>query len=159
MIQDKNLYLETFGVTEEVLRRLVAEGIARGGDYADLYFENTTYSSLLLRDGDVSSGGSHIDYGVGIRVLSGEKTGYAYSESTDWKDMLQAARAASAIAGGSVSGRGSRGAMLRKARSRRNQSAAGVSGEGIRVTKSGSANSGSMPCPRSFSASCRPVYP
>ena len=102
MINDKNYYLDTFGVTEEVLRRLVAEGIARGGDYSDLYFQNATTGVLSLRDGEVTSGGSHIDYGVGIRVLKGEKTGYAYAESTAWKDMLNAARAASAIAGGSA---------------------------------------------------------
>ena len=101
MIKEKQQYLSLFGVTEEVLRRLVAEGIARGGDYSDLFFENSTMGNLLLRDGEVTSGGNHIDYGVGIRVLSGDKTGYAYAESTAWGDMLAAARAAAAIAGGS----------------------------------------------------------
>ena len=48
-------------------------------------------------DGEVSSSGLNIDYGVGIRVLCGEKTGYAYSESTEWADMESAAKAASAI--------------------------------------------------------------
>ena len=100
MIKEKQQYLSLFGVTEEVLRRLVAEGIARGGDYSDLFFENSTMGNLLLRDGEVTSGGNHIDYGVGIRVLSGDKTGYAYAESTAWGDMLAAARAAAAIAGG-----------------------------------------------------------
>ncbi len=100
MILDKNTYLDLFGVTEEVLRRLVAEGIARGGDYADLFFENSTVGILSLRDGEVTSGGQHIDYGVGVRVLCGDRTGYAYSESTAPADMLSAARAASSIAGG-----------------------------------------------------------
>lgn len=52
----------------------------------------------MLRDGEVSSGGYTNDYGCGIRVLEGEKTGYAYSESTDMRSLLEAARAASAIA-------------------------------------------------------------
>ena len=55
---------------------------------------------LVLRDGAVTSGGSHIDYGVGIRALEGDATGYAYSESTALPEMLGSARAASAIASG-----------------------------------------------------------
>ncbi len=61
-------------------------------------------SSLMLRDGEVSSGGYTVDYGCGVRVLHGEKTGYAYSESTDMPSLLAAARAASAIAAGSGNG-------------------------------------------------------
>ena len=97
---DRRYYLDTFKVTEEQMGRLVAEALAQGGDYADLYFEYTTYNDLLLRDGEVSSGGFHIDFGVGIRVLKGERTGYAYSENTGMTDMLAAARAAAMIAGG-----------------------------------------------------------
>ena len=103
MIRTKTSYLDLFGVTMEILERLVAEGISRGGDYTDLFFENTSYLSLLLRDGEVTSGGRHVDYGVGIRVLKGDKTGYAYSETTELPDMLSAARAASAIAEGPAS--------------------------------------------------------
>lgn len=97
MINDSNYYLNTFNVTEKDLCALVAEGLKGGGSYCDLYFENTSYRDILLRDSEVSSGGFHVDYGVGIRVLSGEKTGYAYSESTDYPSMLSAARAAAAI--------------------------------------------------------------
>ncbi len=98
MINDKQLYLDLFSVSENELQLLVDESRKSGGDYADLYFENTTCSDLLLRDGEVSSGGFNIDYGVGIRVLKGEKTGYAYSESTERNSMLAAARAAALIA-------------------------------------------------------------
>ena len=103
MINDKSFYLDLFSVTEENLLSLVEESLRNGGDYADLYFENTTCSDLLLMDGEVSSGGFNIDYGVGIRVLKGEKTGYAYSESTDRASMLSAARAAALIADSNAS--------------------------------------------------------
>ncbi|MBQ8022491.1 MAG: TldD/PmbA family protein, partial [Bacteroidales bacterium] len=83
MIKTKQEYLDIFRTTEQTLENLVGTALAGGGDYADLFFENTTYSDLMLRDGQVSSGGFHVDFGVGIRVLKGEKTGYAYSESTD----------------------------------------------------------------------------
>ncbi len=98
-------YLNIFKVTQENLRTLAQTALGYGGDYADLYFENTTYFNLLLKDGVVSSGGFHTDFGVGIRVLKGEKTGYAYSESTDMADMLKAAKAAGVIASGISGGR------------------------------------------------------
>ena len=96
----RQYYFDTFKVSEEDLRKVTAAALSRGGDYSDLYFEYTTYFNLLLKDGVVSSGGFHTDYGVGIRVLKGDKTGYAYSENTDIHDMVKAAYAASAIACG-----------------------------------------------------------
>jgi TldD protein len=97
MIGSKAYYLDLFRVDQPLLDALVQEGLRSGGSYCDLYFENTTYGSLLLRDGAVTSGGSHQDFGVGVRVLSGEKTGYAYSESTARADMMACARAAAQI--------------------------------------------------------------
>ena len=103
-MNEKTSYLNIFKVTEPQLQSLTATALAHGGDYCDLYFEHTTFFNLLLKDGAVSSGGFHTDFGVGIRVLKGEKTGYAYSENTEMEDMLNAARAASAIATGSTAG-------------------------------------------------------
>ena len=100
MIYAKDYYLDIFSVTENTLQDIAAQGIRDGGDFCDLFFESTTYNDLLLRDGEVSSGGFHVDYGVGIRVLKGEKTGYAYSESTDTASMRAAAKAAAGISGG-----------------------------------------------------------
>ena len=96
---------ETFAVSKGDLERITTEALRRGGNYCDLFFESTFFSTLLLRDGEVSSGGHHEDYGCGIRVLSGEKTGYAYSESTEMDQLLQAARAAAEIADGNASER------------------------------------------------------
>ena len=98
-------YLDTFEVAIPQLEKLTATALAHGGDYADLYFEYTTFFNLLLKDGVVAAGGFHTDFGVGIRVLKGEKTGYAYSENTAMSDMMKAAEAASAIALGADSSR------------------------------------------------------
>ena len=90
--------IDRFAVTEAQLRALVAEGLKDGGDWCDLYFEDTVYNDFLLRDSEVNSAGYHVDYGCGIRVLKGEKTGYAYSESTAFPELLRAARTAASIA-------------------------------------------------------------
>lgn len=95
---------DRFGLTENQLKSLVSEGLKQGGNWCDLYFEDTSYNDLLLRDGEVNAGGFHVDYGCGIRVLKGEKTGYAYSESTDFSSLLSAARAAAGIADGQGKG-------------------------------------------------------
>ena len=82
-MNNRQYYLNTFKTTQEQLDKVVAAALSRGGDFCDFYFEYTTFFNLLLKDGIVSSGGFHTDYGVGIRVLKGEKTGYAYSENTE----------------------------------------------------------------------------
>ncbi len=98
MFKNESYYLDLFQVTSKTLDDLVGAGIQGGGSYCDLFFENTTYHDLLLRDGIVSSGGFHIDFGVGIRVLKGDRTGYAYSESMDTRSMTDAVKAAALIA-------------------------------------------------------------
>ena len=90
--------LNLFGVTENDLKKVIAAALEKGGDYADLFFENTFSNSLTLRDGSVNRTSADIDYGAGIRVLSGERTGYAYTENVSTDEMLKAARTAATIA-------------------------------------------------------------
>ena len=104
-MNNRQYFQNIFEVTEEQMREITRTALSRGGDYSDLYFEHTTFFNLLLKDSEVSSGGFHTDFGVGIRVLDGERTGYAYSENTSMEDMLTAAKAASAIASGETSSR------------------------------------------------------
>ena len=90
MFNPESYYLDLFQVTPGTLEELTGLGIREGGSYCDLFFEDTSYTELMLRDGEVSAGGSHIDYGCGIRVLCGEKTGYAYAERTDMPSLIAA---------------------------------------------------------------------
>lgn len=98
MMPDIQQYTDMFKVSRASLDNVISKAMAMGADYADLYFENTIFRDLTLRDGIVSSGGIHIDYGVGIRALNGEKCGYSYCETTDLPDMLRAAAVAGSIA-------------------------------------------------------------
>ena len=93
-----NKYMSFFGVTEENLRELISTALSKGGEYADLFFEHSVINEVTLRDGEVNAAGTHIDYGVGIRVVKGEKTGYAYSEITTMPLMKKAALTAAQIA-------------------------------------------------------------
>jgi len=88
-----------FPTCEEDIAKVLGTALSRGGDFADLYFEHTVTHTLVLMDGQVNSAYSNIDYGVGVRVVRGERTGYAYSEKTTLEDMLRAARFAAEING------------------------------------------------------------
>lgn len=87
-----------FGVSENDLRKVLAVALEKGGDYADLFFEHTFNNSVSLQDGAVNQAGSNIDFGMGVRVLKGDQTGYAFVENVTMEDMLNAARTAARIA-------------------------------------------------------------
>lgn len=78
---------------EKILHNLSNNSI----DYADLYFQSSYTESWHLEDGIVSSGAFNIDKGVGLRAVSGEKTGYAYSEELNFKHLLHSAQEARSI--------------------------------------------------------------
>ncbi len=93
-----NYFFELFDTDSDIVRKLLSSALSKGGDYADIFFEYTTTNEISLRDGEVNVAASHIDSGVGIRVISGEKTGYAFSESTEFESMHRAAMTAAEIA-------------------------------------------------------------
>lgn len=95
-----NWVLDHFKVTENDLKKVIAAALEYGGDYADIFFEHSFYNSLSLRDGEVNATSANVDFGVGIRVLKGDQTGYAYTENVTLADMLKAAKTASRIATG-----------------------------------------------------------
>ena len=96
-----NPFMEWFGVDQATVARVMSELTSRGADTADLYFQHSRNNSLTLEDGIVSSANSGIEQGVGLRVVIGEQTGYAFTEDLNLPSMLAAARTASAIASGS----------------------------------------------------------
>lgn len=98
MIKSIEDILKHFAVSREDLLKVVAEAMSKGGDYADLFFENTFSNSISLSDNQVNRTASNIDFGVGIRVIAGDQTGYAFVENTDLQSLLTAARTAASIA-------------------------------------------------------------
>lgn len=98
MNQDISFALDLFGVDETMLRKVLAAALERGGDYADLFFEHSYRNSIGLQDGAVNRASSNIDFGMGVRVLAGDQTGYAYVEQITPEEMLRAARTAARIA-------------------------------------------------------------
>lgn len=78
----------------DTLDRLLGHHIDNG----ELYFQLSRQESWSLEDGSVKSGGHSISQGVGVRAISGEKTGFAYSDEIVPNALLEAANTARAIA-------------------------------------------------------------
>lgn len=95
--------LDHFGVSDGDLRKVLSVALEKGGDYADLFFEHSYRNNIGLQDGAVNRASSNIDFGMGVRVLSGDQTGYAYVENITLDEMLKAARTAARIANGTAS--------------------------------------------------------
>src|SRR5258706_7679601 len=94
----KTFFLERFGISPQDLERYLSAALSAGGDYADLYFEYLTTSSLSVDESMVKSASQGISAGCGVRVVSGERTGYAYTDDLSASRILHAARTAALIA-------------------------------------------------------------
>jgi TldD protein len=80
--------------------KLLSIALARGGDYADLFFEYRAAGGLVYDEGLLKSASRGVSMGLGVRVQRGDATGYAYVERLDWDAMKRAAETAAQIASG-----------------------------------------------------------
>lgn len=96
--------LEPGGLDHAQLERVLGELMGPAVDSGDLYFQSTAHESWVLEDGLVRSGTHTVEQGVGIRAISGEKTGFAYADEIVMPSLLQASGAARAIASGGRQG-------------------------------------------------------
>lgn len=90
--------LEPGGLDQGQLERVLGDLMGPAVDSGDIYFQSTRHESWLLEDGLVRSGSHSAEQGVGIRAISGEKTGFAYADEIILPSLLRASGAAKAIA-------------------------------------------------------------
>ena len=86
------------GLTENDLEKMLGQLLGHRVDGGDLYFQSVKHESFLLEDGIVKEGTFNLDHGVGVRAISGEKTGFAYSDDIILPALQQAVNAARCIA-------------------------------------------------------------
>jgi TldD protein len=96
----KQLFFERYGVTPQDLQKYLAAALSAGGDYADLYFEHLTSTFISVDESMIKSATQGISAGCGVRVIAGERTGYAYTDDLAPEKILNAARTAALIASG-----------------------------------------------------------
>src|SRR6202789_3316712 len=93
-------FFQRFGLTGRLIERCLGEALSAGGDYADLYFESIASTSIGVDESLVKSASQGVSAGCGVRVVSGERTGYAYTDDLSSDRLLRAARTAPLIASG-----------------------------------------------------------
>ncbi|OZT84824.1 metalloprotease TldD [Vibrio sp. 03_296] len=86
------------GLTAEDIAATLGSIATRQIDYADIYFQSSWHESLVLEDSIIKDGSFNIDCGVGVRAVTGEKTGFAYSDQIQLDGLKQSAIAARGIA-------------------------------------------------------------
>ncbi len=100
ILNQAHYFFERYGLAESDLQRYLAAALSAGGEYADLYFEYLITTSISLDESMVKSASQGISAGCGVRVVAGERTGYAYTDDLAPEKILRAARTAALIASG-----------------------------------------------------------
>ena len=84
-------FTDRFNLTFADIESLLAAALSQGGDYADLYFEHTVNGSLTLEEQIVKAANRTVEQGVGVRVISGERSGFAYCDEISVAAIRKAA--------------------------------------------------------------------
>lgn len=82
----------------DLLARVLSRALRRGGDFADVFFEHRLTQTFRLQDGAIREAATTLVRGAGVRVVVGERAGYAFSDDLDEGSLLRAAEAAALIA-------------------------------------------------------------
>src|SRR5210317_2193343 len=94
----KATLLDKPGLNDSAINKVMDRLLSRQIDAADLYFQYSRLESWILDDGIIKEGNHNIEQGAGLRAISGEKTGFAYTDELSTNALLDAASAARAIA-------------------------------------------------------------
>ena len=94
----QSVLLTPYGLNEATIESVFGEILTHDADYADLFFQYSRTEGWSLEEGRVKSGSFNIDQGVGVRVVSGEKTAFAYSDDISHAALSAAAAATRSIA-------------------------------------------------------------
>jgi TldD protein len=98
VVVPERFFCERFGLSASALERVLGTALAQRADYADLYFEYRVNQSASLEEGVVKKAARSVSQGVGVRVLAGLRSGYAYSDEVSLERLEVAARTARVIA-------------------------------------------------------------
>ena len=93
----KDHIINNYDLSDHKLAKVLSAACPANIDFADLYFQHTSAESWQLEDGIVKNGSSSIDSGVGIRSVSGDKTGFSYSNNFQYENLVSAANTSKCI--------------------------------------------------------------
>lgn len=89
---------KSHAIDQDIANRLLTVALSQGGDYADLFFEYQVSGGLSFEEGITRSASRDVSVGLGVRVIAGDATGYAYVEDLEFESMRRVAETAARIA-------------------------------------------------------------
>lgn len=89
--------MQNFPISEAEIQQVIHRGLSLGADYVDIYLEHTATTIVSILPEGENRALQNIDYGAGVRVICGEKTGYAFTEQISAQSLLDAVKQASRI--------------------------------------------------------------
>ncbi len=103
-MRDKNNIIktlnDTFNLSENIIQKILNSALSKGGEFSELFLEYKIFTYIKMEDDIIKETAESIDLGAGIRVISGDKTGYGYTNNLSLNDMQKAALTAAQIASG-----------------------------------------------------------
>ena len=94
----RSTLLDPTGLTDDDVNKALSNALGGSIDAADMYFQSVTREAWSLDDGIVKDASFNIEQGVGVRAMSGDKTGFAYSDDIVMSALLESSQAARSIA-------------------------------------------------------------
>jgi len=95
-----DVQLPTLELDKTMLDRVIRKALERGGEFADVYVENRVSRDILMEESKFKRASFGISQGAGVRVILGDKTGYAYTDEFTEEKLMRAAEIASYVARG-----------------------------------------------------------
>ena len=87
-----------FPLSQEDILKILDLSLSQGGDFSEIFLEYKTYNFINMEEDIIKETAESISLGLGIRVLSGEKTGYGYTNDISLEKVRKAALTAASIA-------------------------------------------------------------
>jgi len=91
------VFEDHFQLSPDVLHKILSLSLSKGGDFSEIFLEYKIHNLINMEEDIIKETAESISLGLGIRVLSGEKTGYGYSNDFSWQKIRKAALSAAAI--------------------------------------------------------------
>ena len=98
LVRPEDFFDHKYGMDATSLQHVLGTALSKHIDYADVYFQYEVSEAVSLEEGLVKQASKHVNQGVGVRAISGEKTGYAFSDDITVSNLEIAAHTARQIA-------------------------------------------------------------
>ncbi len=94
------IFEDRFGLSPELITRTLDAALSLGGEFSEIYLEYKLFTFIRMEEGMIKETAESVSRGAGIRVISGGRTGYAYTNRLEAAPLKRGALTAAAIARG-----------------------------------------------------------